>query len=606
MSLYKSNYSRYRLYKKPKAIGNRKSSAYVRREYEFDDFLSDVGNTEICRLFGNRDVRAKLDIGDPHDSAEREADRIADAVVNAGNASATNGRVAESSSPQSTHTGSGKQLPRTLRDYLQPRFGVDLGNVRVHTDERANRLSEAIHARAFTLGNDIAFAKGEYAPDTTEGKKLIAHEIAHVIQGDGRTVRRKEQGWLLRRNGTIALNDKKGLVVEYKDAEGKSKTELRKLADPSSLSKSVMKHIGGRNVAIIELIILYGYVKKELDAMNDADLAYLLMTCHGAEWDGRQYVKAKNMEHRNPVNRLLAAYEKDEPLEKLLYFRASSETLAIVAELKKKSKQEYEALKLKEKLEREAYIPEKFFRNYPEAKLIFDEHDMGNKAISDEAHLNFMKQYKILYDNLEKYKPIKTGEDTYATTCNRYYGDYLRKKGYGRVLKAIEDQKFSQELRDENSPEYDLDLYARRNNPVHKAIEYEKAHPDEIETFTDPKKALDLANKGKDVGVLGWFFTKDDSKQTIPLTHYSIVSPSGIVLNENTKRPYKLHNILKFPEKDVIGEPYGGISKDLLLAQSGARLGFVNYLWAYTGRDPYIRYDENEYYYGIIFILLKK
>ena len=88
--------------------------------------------------------------------------------------------------------GSGKQLDSNLKSYFEPRFGVDLDKVRIHTDEKANRLSAYIHARALALGNNIAFAKGEYKPETPEGKKLLAHEIAHTIQQDDGMIRRKD------------------------------------------------------------------------------------------------------------------------------------------------------------------------------------------------------------------------------------------------------------------------------------------------------------------------------------------------------------------------------------------------------------------------------
>ena len=72
-----------------------------------------------------------------------------------------------------------------VRNYFQPRFGVDLKDVRVHTDSNADRLARAVHARAFTLGNDVVFAKNQYNPGTHEGKKLVAHELTHVLQQGG-------------------------------------------------------------------------------------------------------------------------------------------------------------------------------------------------------------------------------------------------------------------------------------------------------------------------------------------------------------------------------------------------------------------------------------
>jgi hypothetical protein len=68
---------------------------------------------------------------------------------------------------------------------MESAFGQDFSGVRVHTDSKAGSLSENLHARAFTVGRDIAFASGEYRPGTLIGDALIAHELAHVVQQGG-------------------------------------------------------------------------------------------------------------------------------------------------------------------------------------------------------------------------------------------------------------------------------------------------------------------------------------------------------------------------------------------------------------------------------------
>ena len=78
--------------------------------------------------------------------------------------------------------GSGHALPDSARRYFEPRFGQDLSHVRVHTDDRADASARSINALAYTAGNDIAFRSGTYAPDTVAGKRLLAHELTHVIQ----------------------------------------------------------------------------------------------------------------------------------------------------------------------------------------------------------------------------------------------------------------------------------------------------------------------------------------------------------------------------------------------------------------------------------------
>ena len=89
-----------------------------------------------------------------------------------------------------------------LRGFMEPHFRADFSKVRVHTDARAAQLSEGLNARAFTVGNHIYFGAGEYAPNTDQGKELIAHELTHVVQqgGGGATAgaqiqREEKKGW---------------------------------------------------------------------------------------------------------------------------------------------------------------------------------------------------------------------------------------------------------------------------------------------------------------------------------------------------------------------------------------------------------------------------
>src|SRR5262249_19881551 len=76
----------------------------------------------------------------------------------------------------------GEPLTRDLRSYFEPRFGHDFSAVRVHRHPAAESAANAIHATAYTLGKDIAFAPGRFAPHSRDGRRLIAHELAHVVQ----------------------------------------------------------------------------------------------------------------------------------------------------------------------------------------------------------------------------------------------------------------------------------------------------------------------------------------------------------------------------------------------------------------------------------------
>lgn len=93
----------------------------------------------------------------------------------------------------------GVPLPGALRSFFEPRFGHDFGDVRVHADGTAAEGARAVQARAYTIGRDIVFGAGQFAPGTYDGRHLLAHELAHVAQaGDATTIRRLDFDYEIR------------------------------------------------------------------------------------------------------------------------------------------------------------------------------------------------------------------------------------------------------------------------------------------------------------------------------------------------------------------------------------------------------------------------
>jgi len=81
--------------------------------------------------------------------------------------------------------GGGQPVPAELRGSMERAFGADFSRVRLHADPRADRFNRTLQARAFTIGRDIFFRRGDYNPGSVRGRQLLAHELTHVVQQGG-------------------------------------------------------------------------------------------------------------------------------------------------------------------------------------------------------------------------------------------------------------------------------------------------------------------------------------------------------------------------------------------------------------------------------------
>jgi len=141
-----------------------------------------LGNHSMQRL------RAKLAVSQPGDAFEQEADvlRLPDAPAPLQRRPDQGARRGPGGPPHmdseiSGLRGRGRPLPEPVRAFFEPRFGQDFQDIRIHTGVEA-RSAHGIQALAYTAGSDIVFGDGQYAPERPEGKRLLAHELAHVIQ----------------------------------------------------------------------------------------------------------------------------------------------------------------------------------------------------------------------------------------------------------------------------------------------------------------------------------------------------------------------------------------------------------------------------------------
>jgi hypothetical protein len=160
-----------------------------------------IGNRAVQRLLQSGRVRPKLRIGPPGDQYEREAERVADHImcmpgptvqpIRAGEGGPVQGQrviagnAAVDVAPAVVHDvlrSPGQPLAPSTRAFFEPRFGHDFSRVRIHADTPAAQSARSINALAYTVEGGIVFGAGQYAPETEGGKRLLAHELTHVVQ----------------------------------------------------------------------------------------------------------------------------------------------------------------------------------------------------------------------------------------------------------------------------------------------------------------------------------------------------------------------------------------------------------------------------------------
>jgi len=145
-------------------------------------------------------IQPKLEVSQPGDAYEQEADRIAGQVMRMSAPRESSEDVTHRSpsslqrktnlSPARAGTAvvddvlssGGHPLDAATRQFFEPRFGYDFSNVRVHTDDRAGQSAKALSARAYTVGQHVVFGANQFSPSTPHGRQLMAHELTHVIQ----------------------------------------------------------------------------------------------------------------------------------------------------------------------------------------------------------------------------------------------------------------------------------------------------------------------------------------------------------------------------------------------------------------------------------------
>jgi hypothetical protein len=141
-----------------------------------------IGNHQLARLVSGHRLRPARRSSNAHDRSEEEADRIAEGAIARPPGPASERTLPQHDDASGTLLPQGHRFNDAAHAFFRPRFGPLVDGVRLHTDDRAAASARALSADAYTVGSDIVFGAGRYAPDTGAGRKLIAHELGHVVQ----------------------------------------------------------------------------------------------------------------------------------------------------------------------------------------------------------------------------------------------------------------------------------------------------------------------------------------------------------------------------------------------------------------------------------------
>ena len=202
-----------------KNIDSQSPANSIQSKQKLTQYGHDLGKVPVS--YRSTSIQTKLTIGQPGDKYEREADKVAAKVMSMSQPvqrqeiieeeeelqpkpaiqrkemteeeelqpkSSENNLTANTETLEqqlNSSKGGGSSLSDGVRSFMEPRFGTDFGNVKIHTDSNAVQMNQSIQAQAFTHGGDIYFNSGKYSPDTNEGKSLLAHELTHVVQQQG-------------------------------------------------------------------------------------------------------------------------------------------------------------------------------------------------------------------------------------------------------------------------------------------------------------------------------------------------------------------------------------------------------------------------------------
>jgi hypothetical protein len=278
-------------------------------------------------------IQAKLNIGEPNDKYEKEADDTGSKVVQQINSTSQDNYIQRQesmkeedeklqmkslvqrrenlgggeastdleSSIQSAR-GSGQSLDAGLQAKMGQAMGADFSGVKVHTDSQSDQLNQSIQAKAFTTGQDVFFRQEAYKPNSRSGQELIAHELTHVVQQGGAVLQCKEAST----NSELSV-----LQRAFHPSETTDKAHLHTTTDLGKVKDSFLGYTGDQIPTNTEVIVDYDdqYLQKRLGRSSVAWVK--AFNKKAADWDENDYNNRTNAPYiRKSKTRLKTDYPK--------------------------------------------------------------------------------------------------------------------------------------------------------------------------------------------------------------------------------------------------------------------------------------------------------
>jgi hypothetical protein len=209
----------------------------------------------------------------------------------------------------------GQPLDLDTRAFMEPRFGHDFSQVRVHTNANAAESARAVNALAYTVGRDVVFGAGQYAPITYAGRQLIAHELTHTIQQTRRGASSLSVSQLEIGEASSPEERESDAIANAVVSDPLNTQSAGRNAQPATLTTGLQRKVSPQLAQIEHLLRSRGFFEKNISAADTHQV--LLMFKAMSDEDLRDTVRAMEASSKEYLERFLTHIDESDQLKEL-------------------------------------------------------------------------------------------------------------------------------------------------------------------------------------------------------------------------------------------------------------------------------------------------